>query len=262
MSDFLDLVAEKTKARVAAAQKERPLSSLQAEPQFSRSARDVLSAFQSGRANIIAEIKFASPSEGRIHDPVDPVDIASGYLRHGARMISVLTEPDYFMGSLSFLENIREAFPDALLLRKDFILDSYQLYEAKAFGADAILLIVAMLEKGLFRDLLEESLSLGLTPLVEVHNEAELEVALEAKARMIGVNNRNLKSLKVDLETSRRLIGMKPEDAAFICESGIKSPEVVREMMRVGYNGFLVGTCFMKNEYPVEAFAAFQKELS
>ncbi len=211
--------------------------------------------------NIIAEIKFASPSEGDIHSGGNPVQIAEGYLGAGARMLSVLTEPLYFKGELAYLEAVRRSQPEALLLRKDFMIDPYQLLEAKAYGADAILLIVAMTDPALTKDLFDQAQALGLTPLVEVHDDAELEQALVMKADFIGVNNRNLKTLKTDLETSRRLIKCKPKDAAFICESGLSSAEDLRSMRMLGYDGFLMGTTFMRQSDPGKALRDLRRGL-
>jgi indole-3-glycerol phosphate synthase len=262
LNSFLDKVCNATRKRVEAAKAAKSLAALKKEPLFARKPRGLRKDFARDDYNIIAEIKFASPSEGRIRDGGDPLPVAEGYLAAGARMLSVLTEPVYFGGSLGALARVREAHPDALLLRKDFILDPYQLVEARAAGADAALLIAALTGKDLTAELLEEARALDLTPLVEVHDEAELETVLSLGAEVIGVNNRNLKTLKTDLGTSRRLAARKPKDALFICESGLKSANDLQEMRKLGFDGFLMGTHFMKAEDPGAALAGLRKELA
>ena len=206
MSGFLKKINNLTTERVEKTQNNVPLSALQSMPLYTRTPGAVQPAFREVGYNIIAEVKFASPSEGNIHpDPPRPVDIATAYLAMGAKMLSVLTEPLYFKGDLDYLAAIRAAQPDALLLRKDFINDIYQLHEARAYGADAVLLIVAMTGADLTRDLYQAATALGLSVLVEVHDADELHIAADMGASLIGVNNRNLKTLKTDLNTSRAL---------------------------------------------------------
>jgi indole-3-glycerol phosphate synthase len=262
MSSFLEKIYGLTKERVAKAKTAVSAKDLEDRDLFHRAPHKVKSAFMQDDYNIIAEIKFASPSEGNIHSGGDPVQIAEGYLGADARMLSVLTEPFYFKGELAYLEAVRKARPDALLLRKDFMIDPYQLLEAKAYGADAILLIVAMTEPALTKDLFDQAQALGLTPLVEVHDDTELEQALVLKADFIGVNNRNLKTLKTDLETSRRLIKHKPKDAVFICESGLSTAEDLRSMRAIGYDGFLMGTTFMRQTDPGAALKSLRESLA
>lgn len=262
MSSFLAKIAEETKLRVAAAQKALPISALEQMPFFKRPTHDVRGVFLKDDYNIIAEVKFASPSLGGIHPSApDPAGIAGGYLDAGACMLSILTEPQYFKGELSYLSSIREKHPSALLLRKDFMVDPYQMVEAKAHGADAILIIVAMTDYDLTRDLLQAAKDLDLTALVEVHDENEMHTAAFIGADMIGVNNRNLKTLKIDLDIGRALAEIKPEDAVFICESGLSTAEDLRDMKNRGYDGFLMGTSFMKQPDPGAALAALQKDL-
>lgn len=244
---FLEKIHALTEERVAAAKK---IISAEELRDVQRIPHAVTPAFKKDGYNIIAEIKFASPSEGEIRRGNNAVEIAASYLSAGAAMLSVLTEPLYFKGDPAYLKAVRKAHPDALLLRKDFMVDSYQLLEAKAWGADAILLIAAMTAPGVTEKLFHEARELGLAALVEVHDEAELEEALELGADFVGVNNRNLKTLKTDLDISRRLAKMKPENAAFICESGLKTAEDLRAMRAAGYNGFLMGTHFMRKEDP------------
>lgn len=255
MSGFLEKIHDMTKDRVDAARRVKPLAALKDTPLYARTPAAVMSAFAASGWHVIAEVKFASPSEGDIRQPAEPVAVADGYLKAGARMLSVLTEPRYFKGSLDYLAAIRTAAPDALLLRKDFICDAYQLHEARAHGADAVLLIVAMTEDSLTRDLLQQAEALGLTALVEVHDAEEMERAQKMGARMIGVNNRNLKTLKTTLDTSRHLARRKTPDSLLICESGLSTAAQLQEMRGIGYDGFLMGTHFMKKPAPGEALA-------
>jgi indole-3-glycerol phosphate synthase len=247
---FLEKIYGLTLERVAESKKIAPPERLRDEPLFHRTPRPAVPAFRKEGYNIIAEIKFASPSEGDIREAGNPVAIADGYLKAGATMLSVLTEPAYFKGSLGYLEAVRRAHPEALLLRKDFMADPYQMLEARAAGADAILLIVAMTPPDITKRLYDAARALDLTPLIEVHDERELDEALELGADFIGVNNRNLKTLKTDLDTSRRLAKKKPSGAAFICESGLSTADDLRGMRAVGYDGFLMGTHFMRKADP------------
>lgn len=263
MSGFLQKINDLTTTRVEAAQKSVPVSALQDMPFYDRKPQAAQPEFLQSGYHIIAEVKFASPSEGTIYpDAPAPVEIATGYLAQGARMLSVLTEPLYFKGDLEYLAAIRTAKPDALLLRKDFINDIYQLHEARAYGADAVLLIVAMTGADLTRDLFQAAHELRLSVLVEVHDAGELQTAADMDAGIIGVNNRNLKTLKTDLNTSRTLATQKPENAVFICESGLSSPADVAAMRAIGYDGFLMGTHFMRQKNPGDALGHFMMELS
>jgi indole-3-glycerol phosphate synthase len=200
-----------------------------------------------GRVNVIAECKRRSPSKGVLAAQYDPVAIARKYEEGGAAAISVLTEPTFFDGSLDHLRLVRDAV-DLPILRKDFIVDEYQLFEARAAGADAILLIVAALEQGSLVRLQARAFQLGLAALVEVHDEAD-----DAGARIIGVNNRNLRTLSVDVEASYRLATGLPKDVIGISESGLKSREEVERLTAAGYRAFLVGERFMTDPDPAGA---------
>jgi indole-3-glycerol phosphate synthase len=253
MTSFLAKIRALNEERVAKAKRETPESALRASPLFARTPRDPLPAFRQPGWNVIAEVKFASPSEGEIRTGAGPEEaarIAAGYLASGAAMLSILTEPLFFKGDLPFLATVRAAQPDALLLRKDFMVDPYQIQEARAAGADAILLILAMMEPSETRDLYAAAKDLGLAALIEVHDEREMEEALALGSPFIGVNNRNLKTLKTDLSTGLRLAAMKPHGAAFICESGLKDPSDLRAAQDASYDGFLMGTHFMKRPDP------------
>jgi len=217
-----------------------------------RKTHDFLAAFQKPGPHIIAEIKRKSPSEGNLDVTADPVDVAGQYLKNGATALSVLTEEDYFHGSLDFLKQIRAAHPDALLLMKDFIIDEYQLLEGRLYGADAALLILSLLDEEEFPRLLKFARSLGLAILVEVHDDAELKRAIAGGADLIGVNNRNLRTMQVSLDVAR---GLAPQigNRTVICESGIQTGAEIKELMKLGYKGFLVGTSLMKGGQPGEA---------
>lgn len=196
------------------------------------------------RVNIIAEYKRASPSKGVINDTLDPFETAVAYRDRGAAAISVLTEEDFFRGSLDDLRTVRDAV-DTPILRKDFTVDEYQIYEAAAAGADAILLIVAALSEERLVNLRSVATNLGLDALIEVHEEAELEIAHSIGADLIGVNNRNLKTFEVSLDVSRQLIRDK-QDAIFVSESGLSSRWELDELQSLGYDGFLIGETFMR----------------
>ena len=204
-------------------------------------------ALRSDRIRLIAEVKKASPSKGIICPDFDPVAIARVYADNGASAISVLTEPGYFQGSLSYLREIREALGDVKvpLLRKDFIVDPYQVYESRAFGADAILLIVAILEPEKLVELLELSHRLNMGCLVEVHNEAELEIALGSRADIIGINNRDLTDFTVDITTTGRLRPLIPDDRVVVSESGIATATDMRKLRQWGVDAVLVGESLM-----------------
>ena len=200
---------------------------------------------------IIAEIKKASPSKGVLAETLNPVAIARAYTQGGATGISVLTEPKYFQGSLQYLLDVREAleleFPDTRpsLLRKDFVTDPYEIVEARAYGADNVLLIVAMLEQPRLRDLLAAARAEGLGALVEVHTEAEAERAIEAGATLFGINNRDLHTFNVDLSVTERIRPLLPADAIVVGESGVHTRTDAERLQRAGVQAILVGEAFM-----------------
>ena len=205
-----------------------------------------------GRANVIAECKRRSPSRGVLAASYDPVAIACRYESGGASAISVLTEPTFFDGALEHLAAVRQAVR-LPLLRKDFIIDEYQLLEARANGADAALLIVAALDQRDLVRLQQRAWDLALAALVEVHDEHELARAIESGARIIGVNNRNLRTLAVDVEASRRLGARMPADVIGVSESGLSSRADLEELARQGYRAFLIGERFMTAPDPAKA---------
>jgi indole-3-glycerol phosphate synthase len=229
--------------RLAASTAPWPLSAAIAQP------RGAAPADAAGQ--IIAEIKKASPSRGVLAQAMDPVAIAAAYTAGGAAAISIVTEPNHFLGRLEWLRQVRDfldaSSPDVRpsLLRKDFVFDPYQLLQARAYGADNALLIVAMLDDALLRDLRQEAEDLGLDALVEVHSEAEAERAVRAGARLFGINNRDLHTFKVDLATTERVRPCLPPDAVVVGESGVHTRADVERLHRAGVRAVLVGEAFM-----------------
>ncbi|MBA2363460.1 MAG: indole-3-glycerol phosphate synthase TrpC, partial [Chloroflexia bacterium] len=197
-------------------------------------------ALTSGRVRVIAEVKRRSPSRGLLVANLDPARTATTYANHGAAAISVLTDEKYFGGSLADLQSVRRAV-DLPILRKDFVLNGYQVVEARAYGADAVLLIAAALDADDLNDLLEETRVLGMDALVEVHTEEEMELALGCGAPLIGINNRDLQTFTTDLETTRRLAPLVADGHVLVSESGIHSGAQVRELARLGVHAVLVG---------------------
>ena len=253
MAEILATIAEHVRAVIERRKRETTIEALRERPLFKRPTRGFARALSGGR-RIIAEIKKASPSKGLIRADFDPVSIAQDYAAHGANAISVLTEERYFQGSLHYLEQIHDAVR-VPLLRKDFMLDPYQIVEAKSYGADAVLLIAAMLDPGLMRELREQAEAFSLDALVEVHTEAELESALGAGARLIGINNRDLKTFAVDLATTERLAPRVPSGALAVCESGIDNLEQIRRVEKFGVHAFLIGESLMRAAQPGQQLA-------
>jgi indole-3-glycerol phosphate synthase len=211
---------------------------------------DFLSIFQH-KPVVISEIKFASPSRGVIyHGTLDHVDIATRYLAAGAAALSVLTEPDYFKGHMHYVSAIRHAHPTAPILLKDFILSKKQMVQGLLQGANAILLIVAFLKPYQLKTLYDEALLLGLTPMIEVHSQPELEQALDLSPVLIGINNRNLTTLEVNLDTAKNLIPLIPKNCYAVCESGIHHATQMRDMTHLGFDGFLIGSSLMQYDDP------------
>lgn len=207
--------------------------------------RDMLAALRGEQVSLIAEVKRASPSKGLLTKDFAPVLSAAAYAHNGAAAISVLTDEDFFQGSLAYLRAIRNAV-ELPLLRKDFVIDPYQVYEGRAAGADAILLIVAALTDAQLADLYALTVELGMTALVEAHHEYEMERALRLGADLIGINNRDLKTFHVDLATTGRLAGLVDDDVVLVAESGIHSAAEARAMGRLGASAILVGESLMK----------------
>lgn len=206
-------------------------------------------AILTGRCGVIAEVKKASPSKGLLRDPFDPVAIAQSYAAHGATCLSVLTDRDFFQGSEAYLQAARDAC-DLPVLRKDFIIDPYQVYEARVIGADCILLIVAALGDPLLLELAQLAQELEMDVLVEVHDADELERALALDLPLIGINNRNLRTFETRLETTLNLLACIPADRRVVTESGIHTPADVALMRQHGVQAFLVGEAFMRAAEP------------
>ncbi len=244
---ILDELLEHTRHEVAAAQQGFSANSM---AESAGGCRETLRGFRralakGSGARVIAEIKRRSPSKGEIRADFDPVGCARSYAEAGAAAISVLTDERFFGGRLEFLEAVRSAV-DVPLLRKDFVIDAYQIDEARVSGADAVLLIVAALPRQELGRLRQHAVSLGLDVLVEVHDEEELESALAAGADLIGINNRDLRSFETDLAVTERLAPQVPGNALIVAESGIFSHEEIRRLEGVGVHAFLVGESLMR----------------
>ena len=244
---ILDRIVEKRITRIQEAKRLLPSSDLVdhcAKREFrQRSFREAIS--RTDRTNIIAEIKRQSPSKGIIREDIHHLKIAQQYAQAGAAAMSVLTEEDFFGGSLTYLREIQERI-DVPLLRKDFILDEYQIYEAAAAGASAILLITAILDDELLTAFIQRAGELNLDALVEVHTEEEMRRAAQAGAQIIGINNRDLTTFRVDLEISLKLAPLAPPAAILVSESGITTGEDIHKLKAAGYQAFLVGEHLMR----------------
>ncbi len=260
--DLLEAILGATRARVEAAIDREPHAVVERRAMARTPKGEEFTARLSrrGSINVIAECKRRSPSRGVLRTAYDPVAIASGYERAGAAAISVLTEPGFFDGALEHLAAVRAAV-SIPLLRKDFIIDDYQLLEARAAGADAILLIVAALEDRALVALAERAKTLRLAALVEVHDREECRRALGAGATIIGVNNRNLRTLTVDLDASRQIAAMLPASVIGISESGLTTAADLQSMQALGYKAFLMGERFMIEPDPGAALSALLDSL-
>jgi len=258
MSDILNKINAVKHEEVAAAKARRSLASLREEAEALHDTRGFEAALRAkiaaGQSAVIAEIKKASPSKGVLRADFRPAEIAQSYAQHGAACLSVLTDERFFQGSVAYLQQARAAC--ALpVLRKDFLVDEYQVYEARAMGADAILLIAASLDDALMADLEACALGLGLDVLVEVHDGAELERALRLKTPLLGINNRNLRSFEVTLQTTLGLLDRVPAERLLVTESGILGRADVQTMRAARVNAFLVGEAFMRAPDPGAALA-------
>jgi len=235
-----------------------PMAKMQNMASEQSPAINLASALRGDGIKLIAEVKKASPSRGVIRPDFDPVEIAKTYTSNGAAAISVLTEAKHFQGSLDHLKDIKKALSNKLpLLRKDFIVDPYQIYESRAYGADSLLLIVAILKLEKLRELLRISHELNMSCLVEVHNEAEVEIALKSQAKIIGINNRDLNTFDVDLATTEQLRPLIPPDRIVVSESGIKERTDIEKLKRLGVDSVLIGESLMS----APDIAARMKEL-
>jgi indole-3-glycerol phosphate synthase len=258
--DILRRIVEVKHAEVAAARAAMPLPALRAQAEARRTGRRGFEAalrakLAAGLPAVIAEVKKASPSKGVLREHFVPAEIAASYEQHGAACLSVLTDERFFLGATAYLREARAAC--ALpVLRKDFMVDAYQVAEAGAMGADCILLIAACLDDAQMSDLEAEAVALGLDVLVEVHDAAELARALKLKTRLVGINNRDLRSFEVTLDTTLGLLAQVPADRLLVTESGILSPGDVQRMRAAGVHSFLVGEAFMRAPDPGRALQA------
>jgi indole-3-glycerol phosphate synthase len=253
MSDILNKILATKAEEIAAAQARLPLAEVQALAAQQAPARDFTAAIRSkiaaGKAAVIAEIKKASPSKGVIRADFKPAEIAASYEQGGAACLSVLTDEQYFQGSADYLKQARAACT-LPVLRKDFMIDAYQVYEARAMGADCILLIAAALTLAQMQQLETVAHSLGMAVLVEVHNGEELAQALQLTTPLLGINNRNLRTFEVTLDTTLGLLGNIASDKIVVTESGIFSADDVKLMREHAVHTFLVGEAFMRQENP------------
>lgn len=254
-STILDKIIASKAIEVASRKVSTPISTLEKAPAFSRKCLSMKQSLLNSQSGIISEFKRKSPSLGWIHEDADVVDVASGYSAAGASGISILTDLEYFGGTPMDLMAARQ-FITCPVLRKDFVIDEYQLYEAKAMGADVILLIAAALTVEQTLQLARKAHELGLEVLLEVHNAEELGHANDF-VDMLGVNNRNLKTFEQTIQTSFDLAALIPDKFVKVSESGISKTETVKELRKVGYKGFLMGENFMKEENPAEALSQF-----
>jgi indole-3-glycerol phosphate synthase len=252
-----DIVADKI-PEIETRKRELPIEELKKQIQEQSPALDFSSALTGDRINLIAEVKKASPSKGIIREDFNPVDIARTYSSNGAAAISVLTDEKYFMGSLDYLKDIRKNLDKPVpLLRKDFILDEYQVYEARAAGADAILLIVSILKTEKLADLMGLSHQLGMKCLVETHDEFECEVAVNSGAKIIGINNRDLKTFSVDIETTGWIRKLIPADRIVVSESGIRNRSDIERLKNWNVDAVLIGESLMASEDIAAAMKEF-----
>jgi len=258
MSDILEKIVAVKREEIAAAQRKKPLDMVRADAESRLLTRDFEGALRAkiaqGQPAVIAEIKKASPSKGVIREDFIPADIAQSYAEHGAACLSVLTDRDFFQGSADYLKQAR-ASCDLPVLRKDFIVDAYQVYEARVMGADCILLIAACLQDAQMAELEALAHSLGMAVLVEVHDAEELDRALKLKTRLLGINNRNLRTFEVSLNNTLDLLPRVPADRLLVTESGILGAADVKTMRDAGVHAFLVGEAFMRAPEPGEALA-------
>ena len=259
--NILDEIILHKRAEVSERKKTAPLNLLEQAPHFSRPAISVKEFIRrKDKTGIIAEFKRKSPSKGIINARASVEDTTRGYVEAGASALSVLTDEKYFGGSNDDLLCARTS-NDCPILRKDFTIDKYQIAEAKSIGADAILLIAAVLDPAEATRLADYAHQLGLEVLLEVHNEDELRANLGVGADLIGVNNRDLKTFSVSIDISRRLASLIPANVVKVSESGISSPETIADLRSYGYEGFLIGENFMKHPDPRAAATDFMKHL-
>jgi indole-3-glycerol phosphate synthase len=259
MSDILDKIVAVKRDEIRAARAHRGVASLRRDAESLGGQRDFVASIRrkiaAGHAAVIAEVKKASPSKGVLREIFVPAEIAASYALHGAACLSVLTDVQFFQGANAYLEQARAACT-LPVLRKDFMVDAYQVFEARAMGADCILLIAACLDNAQMQDLEAQAVDLGMAVLVEVHDGAELDRALRLRTPLLGINNRNLRTFEVTLDTTLGLMKNVPADRILVTESGILGPADVKRMRAACINAFLVGEAFMRAPDPGVALAA------
>lgn len=260
MKDILMEIIEAKRITISEQKKVISLETLQDEATEERKMISMQQALANSTSGIIAEFKRKSPSKGWISKDASPEEVTAAYAENGASALSILTDTPFFGGSLKDLRNARPGV-NIPILRKDFIIDEYQLYQSRIVGADAVLLIAAALEKEECSFLAEKAHELGLEVLLEIHSEKELEY-VNSSIEMVGVNNRNLGTFVTDIENSFRLASLLPKDTLLVSESGISSPETVIKLREAGFRGFLIGENFMKTNNPGKALGEFIKQLN
>lgn len=249
MGTILDKIVAARLARLAEEKAAASLDVLKQRASEKSPPLDFAGAFRGPGIHIIAEVKKASPSKGLLKPQFDPATLGRSYEEGGAAAVSVLTEQDHFMGSMSALEEVRGAV-SAPILRKDFILDPYQIVEARAAGADSFLLIAGLLDLGRLRSLIDQGREWGMEPLIEVHDLPELNMAIESGARIIGINNRDLKTFRVDIRVTLQLIKNVPKGRIVVSESGISTRDEILRLGDAGVAGFLIGECLVTSSDP------------
>lgn len=257
--NILDEIVATKRTEIEVAKKSKSPAAIEEEARAQVQARRPFRALFEKGPVLIAEIKPKSPSAGELI-PQSPFDVAELYAKSEANVISVLTDEKYFGGSLGLLKSVRSLVPQTVL-RKEFIVDPYQIYEAAIAGADCFLLIAAILPRETLASFIQIGLSLGLDALVEVHDEANVEKALAARAQVIGINNRDLATLHIDLATTERLIKLIPSDIPVVSESGLETKDDVRRVRAAGARGILVGTSILRSENPISQIAELKQAL-
>ncbi len=254
-NSFLSRIYKKVKEQVEREKKQWPVESLEEVFKHINNQKELSfgkSLIKNHGTHIISEIKYGSPSVGIIkpRSEMSCIEIARSYLKEGSAALSIVTEPFYFKGEALDIKRVSKEFPEANILRKDFIIDEFQILHSKALGANVILLIVALLGPQKLEIFLNHAERYGLEALVEVHNEEEFKIALDAGAKIIGINNRDLKTFRVNLDISLKLASMKTKDLVLISESGIKSGHEIKLLQMAGFDGFLIGSSFMREKDP------------
>ncbi len=252
MSEFLQKIVKIKAERLALQIADANAEALETEARLTPPPKAFLDVFRGPGIHIIAEIKRASPSKGLLNADIEPAALARTYASGGACAISVLTEEDHFLGSLSDLREVRSAVP-LPILRKDFILEPFQIFEARLAGADSILLITSVLDEETLKAFIELSRDIAMEPLVEIHDEYELRTALNADAGLIGINNRDLRTFGTDLNVTVKLAGLIPNDRTIISESGIRTHQDISRLRDAGVHGFLIGETLVKSSDPEAA---------